>query len=33
MSVFAPDPTLEQKVKLVDEAKVVQTEEDGQGEL
>ena len=33
LSVFAPDPTLEQKVKLVEEAKVIQNEEDRQGEL
>jgi hypothetical protein len=33
MSVFAPDPTFEQKIKLVEEAKADQQEEDGQGEL
>ena len=33
MSVFAPDPTFEQKIKLVEEAKADQEEEDGQGEL
>jgi hypothetical protein len=33
MSVFAPDPTMEQKIKLVEEAKADQEEQDGQGEL
>ena len=33
MSVFAPDPTMEQRIKLVEEAKADQAEEDGQGEL
>ncbi len=33
MSIFAPDPTLEQKIKLVEEAKEEQQEDDEQGEL
>ena len=33
MSVFAPDPTFEQKIKLVEEAKADQEEQDGQGEM
>lgn len=33
MSIFAPDPTLEQKIKLVEEAKEKQQEDDEQGEL
>ncbi len=33
MSIFAPDPTLEQKIKLVEEAKEEQLEDDEQGEL
>jgi hypothetical protein len=31
-SILAPDPTLEQKIVLVEEAKVIQNEEDGQAE-
>ena len=31
-SLFAPDPTLEQKIVLVEEAKVSQSEEDEQDE-
>ena len=33
MSIFAPDPTLEQKIKLVEEANEEQQEDDEQGEL
>ena len=33
LSVFSPDPTFEQKIKLVEEAREIQSEEDGQGEL
>ena len=33
MSIFAPDPTLEQKIKLVEEAKEEQQEEDEQAGL
>ena len=32
MSVFAPDPTLEQNIKLVEEAREVQNEEDEEEE-
>jgi len=32
-AVFAPDPVMEQTIKLVEEAKEVQTEEDEEGEL
>jgi hypothetical protein len=31
MSIFAPDPTLERKIKLVEEAKEIQSEEDEKG--
>lgn len=31
-SIFAPDPTLEQKIVMVEEAKVNQSEEDEQAE-
>jgi hypothetical protein len=31
-SIFAPDPTLEQKIVMVEEAKVEQNEEDEQDE-
>ena len=31
-SVFAPDPTFEQKIIMVEEAKAEQREEEGQGE-
>ena len=32
LSVLAPDPTFEQKIKLTEEAKEVQSEEDREGE-
>ena len=32
MSVFSPDPTFEQNIKLVEEAKEIQSEEDEKGE-
>jgi len=31
LSIFAPDPTLESKIKLVEEAKEIQNEEDEKG--
>ena len=33
LSVFSPDPTFEQKIKLVEEAREIQSEEDEKGEL
>ena len=32
LSVFAPDPTLERNIRLAEEAKQVQSEEDEEGE-
>lgn len=32
MSVFAPDPTLENSIKLVEESRRIQSEEDEEGE-
>jgi len=31
LSIFAPDPTLDNKIKLVEEAKEIQSEEDEKG--
>ena len=32
MSIFSPDPTFEQKIKLVEEAKEIHSEEEDKGE-